>query len=171
MSSESLCRIPPVVFSMQRILIYGFGPYQQYASNVTEVTLRGMRLPRNTFKRVFEVRFDRHMFERAFETIQPDVILGLGQHPRAQKLRIERRTYRRGRSIQSRFATLSLPHTSETTVAYDAGDYVCNYSMWIGTEWCMRNDARYGFLHVPKDYTTTKLARYLRQAIKSFDYG
>ena len=25
---------------MQRILIYGFGPYQQYTSNITEVLLR-----------------------------------------------------------------------------------------------------------------------------------
>ena len=80
---------------MQRILIYGFGPYQQYTSNITEVLLRSMKLPRNVFKEVFEVRFSRRMFENTFETVRPDVILGLGQHPRARKLRIERRTYKR----------------------------------------------------------------------------
>lgn len=152
---------------MQRILIYGFGPYKHYTSNVTEAVLRDMKLPGNAFKKIFEVRFDRHMFDQVFENVQPDVVLGLGQHPRARKLRIERRAHKRGRSSQTRLATLSLPHTSETTVAYDAGDYVCNYSMWVGLEWCVRNDAQYGFLHVPKNYSTKKLARYVRRAIKS----
>ena len=80
---------------MHRILIYGFGPYQQYTTNITEALLRDIRLPRNVFTEVFDVRFSRRMFENTFETVQPDVILGLGQHPRARKLRIERRTYKR----------------------------------------------------------------------------
>jgi pyrrolidone-carboxylate peptidase len=164
---NNVIRVLLAVPTMHRILIYGFGPYQHYASNITEVTLRDMKLPRNMFKRVFDVRFDRQMFENVFETVQPDVILGLGQHPRARKLRIERRSHNRGRSTQTRFATLSLPQTSETTVAHDAGDYVCNYSMWVGIEWCMRNNARYGFLHVPKDYSPKKLARYVSRAITS----
>ena len=152
---------------MQRILIYGFGPYQQYTSNITEVLLRSMKLPRNVFKEVFEVRFSRRMFEKTFETVRPDVILGLGQHPRARKLRIERRTYKRDHPAQARFVNLSLPHTSETTVAYDAGNYVCNYSMWISTTWCLQNDARSGFLHIPKDYSTKRLEKYVRRVIES----
>ena len=94
---------------MQRILIYGFGPYKHYTSNVTEAALRDMKLPGNAFKKIFEVRFDRHMFETIFETVQPDVILGLGQHPRARKLRIERRTHKRGRPSQTRLATPLAP--------------------------------------------------------------
>lgn len=152
---------------MQRILIYGFGPYQQYTSNITEILLRSMKLPRNVFKEVFEVRFSRHMFETIFETVQPDVILGLGQHPRARKLRIERRTHKRDHPAQTRFVNLSLPHTSETTVTYDAGNYVCNYSMWVSMAWCLQNDARYGFLHVPKDYSTKRLEKYVRCIIES----
>ena len=152
---------------MQRILIYGFGPYQQYTSNITEVLLRSMKLPRNVFKEVFEVRFNRHMFETIFKTVQPDVILGLGQHPRARKLRIERRTHKRNHSAQARFVNLSLPHTSETTVTYDAGNYVCNYSMWVSTAWCLQNDAQYGFLHVPKDYSLKRLEKYVRCVIES----
>ena len=152
---------------MQRILIYGFGPYQQYTSNITEFLLRSMKLPRNVFKEVFEVRFNRHMFETIFETVQPDVILGLGQHPRARKLRIERRTHKRNHSAQARFVNLSLPHTSETTVAYDAGNYVCNYSMWVSTAWCLQNDTRFGFLHVPKDYSMKRLEKYVRCVIES----
>ena len=164
---NNVIRVLLAVPTMHRILIYGFGPYQHYASNITEVTLRDMKLPRNTFKRVFDVRFDRQMFENVFETVQPDVILGLGQHPRARKLRIERRAHKRGCFIANRFSTLPLPQTSETTVAYDAGDYVCNYSMWIGIDWCGKNQARYGFLHIPKDYSQKKLSRYVKRAIES----
>ena len=152
---------------MQRILIYGFGPYQQYTSNITEFLLRSMKLPRNVFKEVFEVRFNRHMFETIFETVRPDVILGLGQHPRARRLRIERRTHKRNHSAQARFVNLSLPHTSETTVTYDAGNYVCNYSMWVSTAWCLQNDTRFGFLHVPKDYSMKRLEKYVRCVIES----
>ena len=155
------------VLTMQRILIYGFGPYQQYTSNITEVLLRSMKLPRNVFKEVFEVRFSRRMFENTFETVRPDVILGLGQHPRARKLRIERRTHKRDHSAQARFVNLSLPHTSESTVAYDAGNYVCNYSMWVSTTWCLQNNARSGFLHIPKDYSTKRLEKYVRRVIDS----
>jgi len=152
---------------MQRILVYGFGPYQQYTSNITEVILRNMKLPRNVFKEVFKVCFSRRMFENTFETVRPDVIFGLGQHPRARKLRIERRAHKRGCFTANRFLTLSLPQTSETTVAYDAGDYVCNYSMWVSTAWCLQNDARCGFLHVPKDYSMKRLEKYVRCVIES----
>ena len=152
---------------MQRILIYGFGPYQQYTSNITEALLCDTRLPRNVFKEVFEVRFSRRMFENKFETVRPDVILGLGQHPRARRLRIERRTHKRDHSAQARFVNLSLPHTSETTVAYDAGNYVCNYSMWVSTAWCLQNDTRFGFLHIPKDYSMKRLEKYVRCVIES----
>ena len=152
---------------MQRILVYGFGPYQQYTSNITEVILRNMKLPRNVFKEVFKVRFSRRMFENTFETVRPDVILGLGQHPRARKLRIERRTHKRDHPAQARFVNLSLPHTSETTVTYDAGNYVCNYSMWASMAWCLQNDARCGFLHIPKDYSMKRLEKYVRCVIES----
>jgi len=155
------------ITTMHRILIYGFGPYQQYTTNITEALLRDMRLPRNVFTEVFDVRFSRRMFENTFETVQPDVILGLGQHPRARKLRIERRTYKRDHFAQARFVNLSLPHTSETTVTYDAGNYVCNYSMWVSTAWCIQNNARCGFLHVPKDYSMNKLEKYVRRVITS----
>ena len=103
----------------------------------------------------------------SLDSFNPDVIVGLGQHPRARKLRIERRTHKRDHSAQVRFVNLSLPHTSETTVTYDAGNYVCNYSMWVSTAWCVQNDARCGFLHVPKDYCIKKVEKYISRVIKS----
>ena len=150
---------------MPGVLIYGFGPYQSFRTNVTERTLRSMQAPRGTVLHVFDVRFDRAMFERVFERVRPAAVIGLGQHPRARRLRLERRAHPRGNPAKARYVTLDLPRTDDTTVTYDAGDYVCNFSMWVGTDWCARHGARYAFVHVPKDYAPAKLEAYLRHAV------
>ena len=115
--------------TVARILVYGFGPYKQYRTNITETTLRNIRLPKNTTVHIFDVRFARQMFIDVFDQIQPTIIIGLGQHPRARKLRIERKTFPRGDPKKSLTTTLKLPNTSDTTIAYNPGDYVCNFSM------------------------------------------
>ncbi len=150
---------------MRPILVYGFGPYLSFRDNVTERTLRAMKAPRGVVLHVFDVKFDSSMFERVFERVRPSAIIGLGQHPRARKLRLERRAHARGNPSRGRFVTLDLPRTRDTTVTRDAGNYVCNFSMWVGTDWCARHGARYAFVHVPKDYAPAKLEAYLRHAV------
>lgn len=151
---------------MPRALIYGFGPYQSFRDNVTERTLRSMKAPPGVALHVFDVKFDAAMFERVFDRVRPGVVVGLGQHPRARKLRLERRAHARGDPHRARFVTLDLPRTRDTTVTYDAGDYVCNYSMWVATGWCARHGARYAFVHVPRDFPPARLESYLRAAIR-----
>ena len=150
--------------TVARILVYGFGPYKQYRTNITEMTLRNIRLPKNTIVHIFDVRFARQMFIDVFDQIQPTIIIGLGQHPRARKLRIERKTFPRGDPKKSLTTTLKLPNTSDTTIAYNPGDYVCNFSMWHTRAWCQKHNARSGFLHIPKNYSQDRLKRYLRYA-------
>ncbi len=151
---------------MRPVLVYAFGPYQSFDTNVTQRTLEAMRAPKGVVLHVFDVKFRRAMFERVFERVRPAAIIGLGQHPRARKLRLERRAHSRGNRSRARFVTLDLPRTRDTAVTYDAGDYVCNFSMWVGTDWCARHGARYAFVHVPKDYAPERLEAYLRKAIK-----
>lgn len=151
---------------MPRILVYGFGPYQSFRDNVTERTIRALPPRLRVQRRVFDVRFDRRMFERALERARPDVVIGLGQHPRARKLRLERRAHARGDPARARFVSLALPRTARTTVTYDAGDYVCNYSMWVVQGWCAKRGARFGFIHVPKDYPPARLAAYLERSLR-----
>lgn len=149
---------------MPGVLIYGFGPYMGFADNVTETTIRVLPRSLHAQRKVFDVRFDRGMFERTLERIQPEVVIGMGQHPRARKLRIERMA-RSGRSVRA--VSLGLPRTADTTVTYDAGRYVCNFSMWVVQGWCAKNDARFAFLHVPRRWPPRRLAAYLVKCVSA----
>jgi len=159
------------------ILVYAFKPYGIYNKNVSEQVLSRIPGSKSVIKKVFEVRFDAGMFTKTLREINPAVVLGLGQHPRARKLRIERKA----RNIKKnqdglettivpsgpavRFANLPLPVTGQTTVTYDAGSYVCNYSMYLTGQFCEKSGGRFGFIHIPKEYDLSVLKHYLSQVI------
>lgn len=150
-----------------RVLVYGFGPYQCYATNVTEQAIRALRPRAGVQRRVFDVRFDRGMFERTLERLRPRLVIGMGQHPRARKLRIERRARPVGNATAPRFVSLDLPRTPGTTRTYDAGDYVCNFSMWVVQGWCAENGARFAFIHVPRTLSPARVVDYLERCLSS----
>ena len=85
-----------------RLLIYGFGPYRQFQDNVTEKILRGLPRRSGRKKLVFPVRFHKGQFLNAIKQHRPDVILGLGQCARGQRLRIESRRQTEGEIVQMR---------------------------------------------------------------------
>lgn len=156
---------------MAAVFIYGFGPYMSFRDNVTEKTVRALTRMAGVQRRVFDVTFDRAMFERAFARVNPEIVIGLGQHPRARKLRLEQRCHPRGNPRTARFVSLRLPRTAQTTVTYDAGDYVCNFSMWVAGGWCGKNGARFAFIHVPRDYPPARLVGYLRRFLRKGRMG
>jgi len=161
-----------------RILVYGFKPYADYRLNITEQVLARIQETRTLKKRVFDVRFDAGMFNETLARIRPDRIIGLGQHPRARKLRIERKAKNRQKSAGKApvpiiaggphdcYATLKLSQNELTTVTYDAGTYVCNYSMYLMAQYCRQTGAQAGFIHVPVDYDVPRLYKYLQQAFR-----
>jgi len=144
-----------------KALVYGFGPYGSYTHNITTNIVREINRVKLAKGIVFNVQFDSNQFTEALERYQPEVIIGLGQHPRARKIRIERRArnWRESAALASkpienygpefRYVSLKIPETEETTVTYDAGDYVCNYSMYLMCREAEKMDAKYAFLHVP----------------------
>jgi len=166
-----------------RILIYGFKPYSIYKTNITERIVSAVTNSAFVSKQIFDVRFDAGMFRQTLALTRPNVILGLGQHPRARKLRIERKAKnlkitgdgpivpidKAGPSV--RMATLRLPSTGLTTVTYDAGTYVCNYSMYLMSEYCEKNAARFGFIHVPQNIQVDAANRYLNMVIDRIATG
>ena len=83
--------------SAVRVLLYGFGPYLQFRDNVTEAIVHGLEGTRisglDLHRRVLPVRFDPAPFLEAIEEVQPSIVIGAGQHPRARKIRIERRAF------------------------------------------------------------------------------
>jgi pyrrolidone-carboxylate peptidase len=146
---------------MPRILLYGFGPYDSHETNISGELLKGMRLPRSVQRRVFDVCFDRAMFIDAIERHDPEIIIGLGQSTRSRKIRIERKAVNlmgeRGATKKpiSRhgpdhlFMSLRIPHTGRARLSYDAGTYVCNFSMYVMAEHCRDSRRRCGFVHLP----------------------
>ena len=127
-----------------RLLVYGFGRYREFRDNITEKILR--KLPQRTGlkKIVFPVRFHKVQFISAVKKHKPDVILGLGQCTRGRHLRIESQATNRrrnnpngkGRPIITgeplRLRTdLKMALGPQGKASNKAGDYVCNYSMYV----------------------------------------
>lgn len=164
-----------------RILIYGFGPYLGYRHNVTQKIIRQFPRQRGIKKLVFPVVFHRGQFIRALREIKPDLILGLGQCSGGRVLRIEQRAVNRKRKNRNAkpfpilrsgrrnmMTTLPLNLGKVARRSADAGEYVCNFSMYVILDYLQRHQlkTRYGFIHVPHNYDVSKALRFLTQTIR-----
>lgn len=164
-----------------RLLIYGFGPYQKFDQNVTERLLRRLPRQKGVKKVVFPVRFNHGQFIKVIKESKPEVILGLGQCNGGQRLRIETRAVNRRRKdtrTQSMpiktggkptlTTNLKLTPGKETRFSKDAGDYVCNYSMYVILHYLKRRqpEVPFGFIHVPHHYDSRKAIRFLLKVIR-----
>lgn len=163
----------------RKILVYAFGPYEEFADNVSEAVVAALRPQRGLVTEVFPVRFDRAMLLRGLRQHRPDIVIGLGQHRTGRKMRLERKAVNRFgprdgpyRAISPKgpaalFANLHLPETSATRVSYDAGTYVCNFSMYLTLEYCRKRGCRFAFVHIPRHTSIGAAAAYLRSAVRA----
>ena len=167
-----------------RILIYGFGPYRRFRHNITEKLVRRLPRRRDLRKIIFPVRFHRRQFIDAVRKHDPEAILGLGQCSRGKRLRIERCPVNKRRNDKHERAkpiirggprqlptNLKLNIGSQARLSRNAGDYVCNYSMYVILDYLKRRrvPARFGFIHIPHDYDSRKAKRILLKAIDSIE--
>ena len=148
---------------MKKVLVYGFGPFEGLYTNITEVIVRQIRQSRALKTAVFDVKFSKAMFTRVLREVQPDVVIGMGQRARTKstKLFIERKAVNvraeRGDDGEPIAAdgpevltpTLQLPRFDYTTYSYNAGTYVCNFSMYVVLQHFAKRDTQFGFIHVP----------------------
>ena len=163
-----------------RLLIYGFGPYQKFHQNITEKVLR--RFPRRSGvkKIIFPVKFHRGQFIKVVKETKSDVILGLGQCNGGRRLRIETKAVNRRRDDtttksmpiktggkRTLSTNLKLDPGRETRYSKDAGDYVCNFSMYVILDYLKhrRMGVPFGFIHVPHHYDSTKAIRFLLKVV------
>jgi pyroglutamyl-peptidase len=163
-----------------RLLIYGFGPYREFRDNVTEKILR--RLPQQSGRKkiVFPVRFHKSQFLSAIRQHRPDVILGLGQCADGRRLRIEAQATNRRRNSRAEKAkpilqggrrrlrtNLKLALGRQGRSSSKAGEYVCNYSMYVILDLIKRHQLpiRFGFIHVPHRYDYKKAIRLVEKAL------
>jgi pyrrolidone-carboxylate peptidase len=163
-----------------RILIYGFGPYKRFGQNVTERIIRCLPSQAGLKKVVFPVRFHRRQFIDALERYRPLRVIGLGQCTR-RKIQYETRAINRRRVLKTDPAKpirqngpKSLPTTLDIALGRrigrsdDAGDYVCNYSMYVILDHisCNAGEIKFTFLHIPHDADPRKVAALVARAIK-----
>ena len=163
----------------KRILLYGFGPYRQFRDNITARIIQSFPRQSELKTVVFPVRFQRKQFVGAIERYKPDIVLGLGQSSRrridvesqAANRRYTRWVYqpkrisRRGPALLR--TTLTLKMGRQAGRSTNAGDYVCNFSMYVMLDYIRRNGSKvsYGFIHIPHDYDENKAARLIEKIL------
>ena len=165
-----------------RILVYGFGPYREFHDNITARIVRSLPSQAGLKKIIFPVRFQRRQFIDALNRHRPDFVLGLGQSSR-KRIEVESRAknYRRAsKSKPWRPILKGKPKSLPTSlpidpgrwagISTDAGDYVCNYSMFVLLEEIDRRQLRtsFGFIHIPYDFDYRKACRIVDRILRKF---
>ena len=161
-----------------KILIYGFKPYKNYSENITEKIIQKIKNRKGLTKIIFPVKFQKQIFLDKISGIKPDVILGLGQYPRGKKIRIERKAVNLKRNNKKEetkiisknnpsqfFINTKLIKNNDSRISYDAGKYVCNFSMYVITASLRNKNVKYAFIHIPKDFHVENAVKFVESKI------
>jgi pyroglutamyl-peptidase len=163
----------------KRILLYGFGPYRQFRDNITAKIIRSLPPQPGLKKVIFPVRFHRKQFVDALERLKPDIVIGLGQSSR-RGIDVEAQAANRRRARMADAPKLISPRGParlQTTLTLkpgprarnssNAGDYVCNFSMYVMLDHIRRNglDIPFGFIHVPHEGDEKKTAGWIKKIL------
>jgi pyrrolidone-carboxylate peptidase len=169
-----LSRNPPV-----RVLFYGFGPYRKFNENITAKIIESLAPRPELGKIVFPVRFQRRQFVEALRTLTPLMVVGLGQSSRP-RIEVETRAINRRRASKASAprsitaggnawmpATMPLSVTRPAAKSTNAGDYVCNFSMYVMLEELERQDhnGRFAFVHIPFNHDLQAARRYVERIV------
>ena len=169
-----LRRQPPV-----RVLVYGFGPYRNFTDNITAQIIDSLAPRPGLRKIIFPARFNRKQFVEALRRPMPLMVLGLGQSSRP-RIEVETRAINRRRSTKTCAprpitpggeswvpASLPLSVTRPAAKSINAGDYVCNFSMYVMLDEIERQEhrGRFGFVHIPFDHDLKAACRYIERVI------
>lgn len=164
-----------------KVLLYGFKPYMKWNENITMKILDLVEDRKDLKKRVFDVEFAREQFILEIEEFEPEIVIGMGQHPRARKIRIERRTVNLKRNSKEEPPTpiskngppyyhtsLKLKKVPGSTITYDAGKYVCNYSMYVISEYLAGKRTGFAFLHVPMNLDVRNGVEFVENVLEQY---
>jgi pyrrolidone-carboxylate peptidase len=164
----------------RQILVYGFRPYLQFATNITAQAIQNLSPRKGLRTVVFPVRFNRAQFVQSIKKHEPDVVLGLGQCSSGARFRIERRALNRRCSTKGTkpvainsagpkelIPTLRLQGERGARISRNAGTYVCNYSMYVILDYLRRHrlPTRFGFIHISCAVSCMRATRYLERVL------
>ncbi len=160
------------------ILIYAFEPFGPYRRNITADLIAQLPLRPQWQAHVLPVRFEAELFLKPVRAFEPDLILGLGQYPRGNLIRIERKAFNHKRDRTQNLDESIDPEgsdslalrwqirpNSEQRVSYDAGRYVCNFSMYTLAQYAQEQGIASAFLHLPCGFSLTRARRSILQIL------
>ena len=160
-----------------KILVYGFEPFGENRQNVSQEVLLGLAARPNLIKVVLPVTFDSAPLINAIRGFKPDIILGLGQYPSGNQIRIEKlaKNQKGSTKFPAEPITVNGPRTVEVTlklkpdsqarVSDNAGRYVCNFSMYEALTNPETRQIPFGFLHIPKGFDVNQATDFVDKQI------
>lgn len=157
----------------KKLLLYAFSSWGKNNSNLSEEVLNKLDLPVD--KLVLSVKFDQQPFLDLLNQGHTHII-GLGQYPQGNKIRLEQLAHNafgtKGKGFQpiddgpsQLKVNLQLKPTTNSELTYDAGKFVCNFSMYC----ILRNkkaDQQYAFIHIPKRIELDEAAKYVDEIVR-----
>jgi len=166
----------------RRVFIYGFKPFASFNINISEKIINLIKPVKNLNKYVFPVEFNKTVFIDTIKSINPDIIIGTGMCKRGSKIRIEKKAVNIMKNLKSETfkkinpdfsttycykTTFKIKTTQYSRYSYNAGTYVCNFSMFVILEYInkLKKNIKFAFLHIPQKLNPLKAKSLLGKLI------
>ncbi|TXH05023.1 MAG: hypothetical protein E6R05_02370 [Candidatus Moraniibacteriota bacterium] len=158
---------------MSNTLVYAFSSWGKSNSNISEDVLNKLDLPIDRV--IFQVRFDKQAFRDLVKKGYKQIV-GLGQYPSGNTIRIEQvahnifgsksKGYHPIDEGPEQIATdLELTPTNNSALTFDAGRFVCNFSMYSILR-SKRDNQKFAFLHIPKNMPRDLAVNYVEELLQ-----
>lgn len=160
-----------------KILIYWFWKYKKFRTNITEKILENIEETNYLKKIIYPVEFREETILNVINQLNPEIILWLWQHPRAKKIRIEKKAINLKRQskedeleqivnskTKNYFLNLKIKSDYNSTISYNSWKYVCNFSMYTIMHHFGRSK-KIWFIHIPKNYNVKKATKFIKKIL------
>jgi len=166
---------------MKKILLYGFKPFKKFKKNISEEVVKNIDMK---FKKVIlPVVPKKEIILDKIKRYQPEIIIGIGQCRKGKLIRIERKAKNRYKTKEARkvkidkrgrdqyLVNLKLKKIPGTKISYSAGEFLCNFSMYVIMDFIKKRGLKteFAFLHIPRDYKARKAIRLIKKLISQIE--
>jgi len=110
------------------------------------------------------VKFHKNIFLNTIKKYNPDIILGIGQCARGNIIRIERKASNL-KKTQYKLVNLKLKKNKYSRISYNAGSFVCNFSMYVILDYIKNKKIKFAFIHIPHNYDLSKSIKFIESKI------
>ena len=168
---------------MKKILIYGFRPFKKYKKNISAETAKKVTQNREITRAILPIVYKKKYILSKIRKYQPDIIIGLGQ-TEGKLIEIERKTKNiyemEGSKLKRKInpkgpkqylVNLKLKKISGTEISHNAGEYLCNFTMYVIMDFIKKKrvKVKFGFIHIPRNYGLQKAVEVVKKLISQIE--